>query len=148
MTRLKIRTAVVAVAVGLLGLGTGTAALAATASATGSANPNLTVTLSVSPSQLVTGQTATVTKTVTNNTSGQQSVLLDARVLAPNGQTYAEPTQTVSLSPGQTLSQTESDVIASSYPRGTYTATFSATGMAPPGSPSTSTARVTYTISK
>lgn len=148
MTRLKIRTSAAAVAVGLLGLGTGTGALAATASATDSSNPNFTVALAVSPSRLVTGQTATVTKTVTNDTSGQQSVILDARVLAPNGQTYAEPSQTVSLSPGQTLSQTESDVIASSYPRGTYTATFTATGMAPSGSPSTSTATVKYTISK
>lgn len=105
---LKIKTVLAAVGVGVMGLGTGTAALAATRSA----NPNFSATLSESRSHLFTGQTATVTKAVINNTSCQQSVTLSRSVLTPKGQTYVEPSQTISLSPGQTLSQTESDLIA------------------------------------
>src|SRR5438067_1258398 len=105
----KLRTVMAATAMGFIGLGAGTAVFAATSSTTDSSNPNFTVTLAVSPNQLKAGQTATVTKTVTNTTTAQQSVTLNASVLTPKGQTFSEPAQSVTLSPGQTLSQTETD---------------------------------------
>ena len=97
---------------------------------TGTQNPDLTVSVSytsngANPDQATVGDTVTLSASVTNNTARKLSVQLTAQVVAPGVQ-YTTPAVSVTLQPGQTLTQTASFTVESFLPKGTYSLTLSA----------------------
>jgi uncharacterized repeat protein (TIGR01451 family) len=115
---------------GLFSLLQGTTALAAS---------DLSVQLAVSPQQATTGQTITVTESVTNSSANKQNVALTNTLQGP---TSGSQSQHVSLNPGQTYTQTRVYTVDAATPRGAYTLTLSATDKS-----GTTTASASYSIS-
>ena len=127
---------VLAIAVGALSLVAAPVSLAA---------PDLAASISISPSTVSARQSITVTQSVTNNSPSQQTVTLTDTLVDPRGRTYVTtpPGSPASIAAGATFTQQQSYTIDPSYPRGTYTLTFSATDQS-----GTATAMTTYTIVK
>lgn len=98
-------------------IGTGSAVAA---TATASQNSDLTVSVTTDKESASYGDSVTVTRTVTNNTSKKQNVTVDYELTTPTGQvhTYSER---LTVAPGQPLSWSNTYMIDSSYAPGTYT---------------------------
>lgn len=96
----------------------------------GNQNPDLSVSVSLTsngsnPDQATVGNTVTLKTSVTNTTASQLTVQLTVHVVAPGSQ-YTTPAISVTLQPGQTLSQTASFTVEAFLPKGMYSLTLSA----------------------
>lgn len=130
VTLRPIKLLPVLVVLGLFSLLQGTTALAAS---------DLSVQLAVNPQQATTGQTITVTESVTNTSANKQNVALTNTLQGP---TSGSQSQHISLNPGETYTQTRNYTVDATTGRGVYTLTISATDKS-----GTATASASYTIS-
>jgi len=130
LTLRPVKLLAVLAVLGLFSLLQGTTALAAS---------DLSVQLAVSPPQATTGQTITVTESVTNTSANKQNATLTNTLQGP---TSGSQSQHINLDPGQTYTQTRTYAVDATTPRGVYTLTVAATDKS-----GTATASATYTIS-
>lgn len=92
--------------------------------ATGSQNPDLTVAASLAsngpnPDQAAVGNTVTYKYSFTNNTTRKLSIQVTLQLVDPSGQTTTSA-GSLTLQPGQTVSETGSYTDQASFATGTY----------------------------
>lgn len=94
--------------------------------ALGNQNPNLTVELTISPTTVTSGDTVTGTESITNNSKKPNRVNAKLKIVSPSGATSTY-TESYTLKPGETVSETVTYTVPVDAEKGVYTITLSAT---------------------
>ena len=139
-----LRLALFALVSAVIVVGGASTALASMATATQNADITVVVTLQSDGAvadQATVGDTVTASASVTNNTDRKQQVKLTRSLAGPGGAMWTKTTGLM-LSPGETYSASDSLVVASGTPAGSYTLTIAASGKN--GSSSASTSITAY----
>jgi uncharacterized membrane protein len=125
-----LRLALFALVSAVVVVGGASTALASMATATQNADVTVVVTLQsdgLDADQATVGNTVTASASVTNNTDRKQQVKLSRSLVGPDGAIWTKTTGLM-LSPGETYSASDSLVVSSSTPVGSYTLTIAASG--------------------
>jgi hypothetical protein len=145
LSRFTLRLVTLALVSAVVVIGGASTALASLASATQNADITVVASLAsdnaLSSDQATAGDTVTASVAITNNSARKQVVKVSTALTGPTG-VLSGRSPSVNLSPGETYTASDSLLLTSSTPAGSYTLTVTASNKS--GSSSASTSITVY----